>query len=405
MTRKLIVVAILALLFLPRVVPADDVADLEADYETAVRNAETGHAERVESIGKKYAKALLQLKERLKGEGDLHGVVACNKEIERFKSESSVPSTSPKGLHATLRHAQDHYRKLVAQSATEKAKNTARMTQQLIAKLDAIKKDLVKDERLEEAFKVDEEIKKAEFRLAELSSKIPPEGQKSAPTGGAKHIPTTMPASLRKGLVLHYSFDNDTGTKVRDASTHERDGTIYGAKRIANSRCGGTSLHFDGTSCVAVPSPLTIGEKPVSCAMWIKHAQAHGWQYVLANKSGYDDNFFKIGLHQNTSRIRIYSEEDKNRRHMHVARYELDKGWHHVVVTRSGGSGRLYVDGKPVEDIGIMKGNIGGDTLWWAFGNNARGSNEGFRGHLDELMVWDRALSKMEIGQLYRLQK
>lgn len=72
--------------------------------------------------------------------------------------------------------------------------------------------------------------------------------------------------------------------------------------------------------------------------------------------------------------------------------------WHHLVVSREGENATLSVDGTMVEIPAAPQGSTS-DTFF--FGGNCSGEGN-FEGRLDEIAVFDRALSEEEIIELHR---
>jgi hypothetical protein len=75
--------------------------------------------------------------------------------------------------------------------------------------------------------------------------------------------------------------------------------------------------------------------------------------------------------------------------------------WHHLVGTYDGASIRLYVDGaedpaSPVPYAGPI--HVDDFPVW--IGANAERPGRGFVGRIDEVLVWDRALTQAEILEL-----
>jgi len=76
--------------------------------------------------------------------------------------------------------------------------------------------------------------------------------------------------------------------------------------------------------------------------------------------------------------------------------------WHHVVVTQSGTTGSIYVDGgTPVtSNVTYTGGASTSQTNYFAVYNNGSFTSY-FTGRLDESGVWSRALSASEVTELY----
>jgi hypothetical protein len=81
-----------------------------------------------------------------------------------------------------------------------------------------------------------------------------------------------------------------------------------------------------------------------------------------------------------------------------------DGRWHHLAATREGSTVRLYLDGQEignsVEAGGLMP--LGGDTVH--LGRDTRADSTAFKGSLDQVRFWQRALSAAEISAIQSAQ-
>jgi surface protein len=73
-------------------------------------------------------------------------------------------------------------------------------------------------------------------------------------------------------------------------------------------------------------------------------------------------------------------------------------GWHHLVWVRSGTTTRLYVDNVVVQDLTSCPSGIM-DSNGMIFGSN--NLNEAFNGSIDDIYIYNRALSNAEVGSLF----
>jgi neutral ceramidase len=82
---------------------------------------------------------------------------------------------------------------------------------------------------------------------------------------------------------------------------------------------------------------------------------------------------------------------------------ELSTGWQHVLVNKDSGKLRMYVNGKLAKEIVIDADTntvpAEGTSLKIGFG-----PNDYFSGHMREVRLYNRALSKKEIGSLYKMK-
>ncbi len=85
--------------------------------------------------------------------------------------------------------------------------------------------------------------------------------------------------------------------------------------------------------------------------------------------------------------------------HIRSIKIEPNK-WYHVVLLRRGGTGQLYINGEMVAEVVASKCTCQPDGDLF-FGKD-HFSRENFRGIIDEVRIYNRALSVSEIKELYK---
>jgi hypothetical protein len=250
----------------------------------------------------------------------------------------------------------------------------------------------------EEITNMDELILAAENTLAQ-----------SAPLVSNK--PLALPGGLEKDLILYYMFDEANATQVFDVSNQGNHGEIRGAKWSKQGRHGG-AYWFDGIDdhiqTSVSPSLDLDQELSLSVCVYRKSADklnSMNLEYLIStgDRSHSDLTMFiapgggiGISLHPKNLKddlLRIPPEPAKQ----HV----LDNDWTHLVLTYDGQRVKLYVDGRK-DKVKFMPGdlyasngtlNIGrmGNVDWYY----------GFKGKLDDLIVWNRALTEVEVRGLW----
>ena len=198
------------------------------------------------------------------------------------------------------------------------------------------------------------------------------------------------------GLVAAYGFEEASGTAVTDSSGTGNAGTIAGgAVRTAAGKIG-RAIDFDGASgLVSVPDAnsldLTTG---MTLEAWVQPDTLNSWREVILKERPGDLTY---SLYANTSSNRPQSD---------VATTGGDKSagitpklttavWTHLAVTYDGANLRLYKNGvlqttTAAPGALLTSANplrIGGNTIW----------GEYFDGRIDEVRVYNRALSAAEI--------
>ena len=198
-------------------------------------------------------------------------------------------------------------------------------------------------------------------------------------------------------LILYFSFDELDGKNTIDHSKYENHGEIAGAPKHVEGKFG-KALQFNGQSdWVEVPHDeiLTVDES-VTVMAWINTERHQGpggqrWQGIVAKSNGPRSYSF-------------YTEFPSECLHLSVGgsgsvcngKVELDK-WQHVVAQVDDGTHRYWINGKNVGDFPGKPPPPGkADTANVLVGKTHEGQRE-LLGLIDEVRVWNRALSEEEV--------
>jgi len=207
-------------------------------------------------------------------------------------------------------------------------------------------------------------------------------------------------ADLDDGLVGYWSFDEGEGGTAYDYSGNGNDGTIYGATWTAG--IFGAALHFNGiddyVDCGHGESidSLSRPYQDSTWSMWFKTSEDgrmigkyYPFQFIVMDHK----------LH-----AFIYNGQE------FVLGYEPQAGsdvtddqWHHAVfVLDRDGDFNIYLDGSPdgAEDISTHAFEHWPETNTLYHGCRNPGHGH-FNGIIDEVRIYDRALSDDEILDLY----
>jgi hypothetical protein len=197
-----------------------------------------------------------------------------------------------------------------------------------------------------------------------------------------------------EGLVAAYGFE-ESGTSVIDASGSGNTGTISGATRTASGRFG-SALSFDGvddwvTVADAASLDLTTG---MTLEAWLyPTALGTSWRTV-AIKEQPGQLVYALYAHTDTARPsgHVYVGGDVDTRG--TSGLPLDT-WTHLATTYDGSTLRLFVNGIAVSSRAVS-GSMPASTLPFRLGGNSVWT-EWFQGRIDEVRVYNRALSASEI--------
>lgn len=198
------------------------------------------------------------------------------------------------------------------------------------------------------------------------------------------------------GLVSHYPLNNvKKDGRVHDASPNRNDGTVVGDVSVGGGQVGNAYI-FDGSGdYVAIPDDPSLGVENVTVSAWVNPAGANNREYVF---DGRDHNYYVKEL-DNTERIEFGVFGGGSLRRV-VSPAPLAPGaWHHLAGTYDGENVRLYVDGALVVASAFSPAPIDVSPGEARIGDYV-GGGYGYDGMIDEVRVYDGALSAAEIASL-----
>jgi hypothetical protein len=197
------------------------------------------------------------------------------------------------------------------------------------------------------------------------------------------------------GLVAAYSFEENTGTTTADKSGKGHTGTLTGVDWADDGK-NGLGLWFPGvnnwvTIADANDLDLTNG---MTLEAWVNPFSLSGWNTVMMKEAG---GAFAYGLYANDGSpwpavtLQIGGAD---RTAAGTAALPLNT-WSHLAATYDGATLRLYRNGVQIGSR-AQTGNILTSTGALRIGGNAIWG-EYFRGLIDDVRIYNRALSAAEI--------
>ncbi|MDD5688252.1 MAG: hypothetical protein PHE88_10520 [Elusimicrobia bacterium] len=188
-----------------------------------------------------------------------------------------------------------------------------------------------------------------------------------------------------------------------DSSGYGNDGTINSAQwdSITTWKTTGGSenmLFFDGSgdyvNCGNAASFGNLVNK-ITISLWSYQITAQGGTIKIAVGRSSDWEFGDCG---NGTDWGFYSSALSGGGWVSGGVVTTRNAWHHMVFTYDGAAGRIYKDGVlAVEKARVGNLNVTANILIGQLGS----SNFYFDGYLDEVGIWDRALSPEEIAVMY----
>ncbi|MBM2818154.1 MAG: hypothetical protein HW401_744, partial [Parcubacteria group bacterium] len=228
------------------------------------------------------------------------------------------------------------------------------------------------------------------------------------------------------GLVAQYKFDEGSGTAVSDSTGNGNNGNIVGSAWTTG--IGGSALNFNGSGNYVFKSNPSIAIKPsnqVSVSAWVKATTTDSYgSDIVSMGDSYGIRIIPDGnisfVYHNDTTWNILTSTGVN---------ALDNQWHLITGQKTPSSSEIYFDGvlkKSVLGTGVInydwsagiyywipdwptyEGGSGSDLRIGKSGHDHTAPDNGgdwgrfyFNGKIDEVRIYNRALSTTEINELY----
>jgi hypothetical protein len=221
-------------------------------------------------------------------------------------------------------------------------------------------------------------------------------------------FPDPVPDRMNN-LVLHYTFDENDGAGVTDQSEYDNNGVIHGATRQSVGPGHGVMV-FDGVDDfvdVADSDSLDVTDQ-TTISVWVKPTLANTHRIVCKwGKAGYRAYNVDVEWNGKPTFHISYDGSDSPCIKPFVGPVAAGE-WHHVVAVYSKGEAfDLYVDGEkqsvllggsPLQDAPIKAMDT---PLRLGRNYNDYDVPYYFGGEMDEVRIYNVALSETEIAELY----
>ncbi|MEJ6492783.1 MAG: T9SS type A sorting domain-containing protein, partial [Flavobacteriales bacterium] len=217
-------------------------------------------------------------------------------------------------------------------------------------------------------------------------------------------VPTYVPTT---GLVGWWPFNGN----ANDESGNGNNGTVNGAS-LANDRNAVTNsaYSFDGTDWIEVNHNAMFDfqtNNAITVSTWFETSMTTGAVFTQKQQGvGATQNGFNIGLLNGSGSLAgISSASGGTMSLINTSTTGYNNSiWHHFVYEFDNQVATIYLDGTEIitqTDAGSIVGNSATNLI---FGYGLPSNNYFLTGKLDDIGIWNRALTACEIQDLYHTQ-
>jgi len=217
------------------------------------------------------------------------------------------------------------------------------------------------------------------------------------------------------GLVGYWNFNEGTGETANDSSGNGNNGSfsnvdavLYNGALLDSAGKYGKGIKFDGSNdYVKINGNAPLSSSAYTVALWIKpNLQSEYWKGIIG-KNGRNYNIW-LGnanvLNGGFIHHRFHDSSSTNSGcpNTAVGLIRTD-GWNYVVITNNGITCKTYINDGAADSSGSVVGSLIADNGTTYMGSNLdSGAGNYYKGMMDEVRFYNRALSDIEVQNLYR---
>ncbi|MFI6035093.1 family 43 glycosylhydrolase [Streptomyces sp. NPDC051315] len=234
---------------------------------------------------------------------------------------------------------------------------------------------------------------------------------RSATTVHAEVTVSAQGPDVPADLLLHYDFDETSGTIARDSSGHGYHGTYVRTPAFGTGVNGG-SFRMSGDSAaspyVKIPNGVLRNAGSVTVSTYAKWQGGSSWQWLFGLGPDSDKYLFASPSNGSSKLYSAITKASWSAESKLTAGSQLTPGeWRHVTVTLDGATGTmvLYVDGVEAArttGVTIEPSELYDSTKDFSgyVGRSLYSADPYFGGEVDDFRVYGRALSAAEVLEL-----
>jgi hypothetical protein len=205
------------------------------------------------------------------------------------------------------------------------------------------------------------------------------------------------------GLVGYWTLNEGTGITAHDSSSNNNDGTLKGSGIQWEWLATDYLIRFLGTGWIEVPDDPSLDlTSAVTVAAWIRPSSIFGYHRIAAKTHSADEYPWVLyGLTINQEGYVVFDVASATDRQWAQSTSILSTQEHtHIAGTYDGSYVKIYINGN-LEATSSFTGNILINDEPFSIGRSSY-DKDYYLGEMDEIRVYNRALSEDEIKEVLR---
>ena len=191
-------------------------------------------------------------------------------------------------------------------------------------------------------------------------------------------------------------FEEGNGNETEDFSGNGNDGEFLGNPTWVDGKFG-NALEFDGSNSVDCGDPrsLNIDGEALTLLAWVKPNTIQGLDAVIEKECG-SDAAYNLYLNGGKVHFRMFANGNV---WVEPGDTVPTDSWSHLAAVYDGSKMMVYIDGA-IKGEANQNGNVTTNQVKFSIGASSNCGGRGFDGTLDEIAVFNIALTEDEINDV-----
>jgi alpha-L-arabinofuranosidase len=216
----------------------------------------------------------------------------------------------------------------------------------------------------------------------------------ATPTPAGTATPTPTPDASLKG---YWKFNETSGTSASDSSGNNKTGTLIGGSSWTTGGKINGAVNLDGTTGYASLPYIINPSANFTAAAWVKLDSSYGTNsQVILQQEGTNGKTWLLRK-SSTGKLSSYLGGADTLSNGTIA----VGSWYHVAIVNNGGTVKLYINGLPDGSASRPIASETSGAMRVGCHKTPDTTNEEWDGTVDEVRIYNRALSDTEILNLY----
>jgi len=214
--------------------------------------------------------------------------------------------------------------------------------------------------------------------------------------------------NITQSLIAYYHFENKNASHTREATGQAEAGEILGGADCSEDAYIGRGcvLGSQGSYILASGNDALNQMDKMTLSVWVRFNQSNtaSRQSLITKWADTGEKSWRLQRNNpgtNTKISFVTMSQSGSSDTLETSREFLNKRWYHVVASYNGSFKAIYIDG--IKDSSASYTGGINNTLT-PINIGARNQNtDWLNGTIDEVMIWERALTDFEVDRLYKL--